>query len=141
MQVLTERLEIRLDPMTLRRLKAEADRRGMSVGALVREAIRRLLAEDAESRRAAFERLSRLEAVTSAEVLQEILYRYHAVGARTVGFQVSDDFPRVMTPGRVLPVTADDVARARALLEAFPRLSPRGAVHGPWPSGWACGRS
>jgi len=62
MATLTQRLEIRLDTTTLRMLEAEARRRGLSVGALVREAIRRLLEEDAAARQAAVERLAGLDA-------------------------------------------------------------------------------
>jgi hypothetical protein len=61
----TERLEIRIDPDEARWLGAEARRRGVSVGALVREAIRRFReATEAETatRLAAVDRLARLEA-------------------------------------------------------------------------------
>jgi hypothetical protein len=61
----TERLEIRIDPDEARWLGAEARRRGVSVGALVREAIRRFWeATEAETatRLAAVDRLARLEA-------------------------------------------------------------------------------
>lgn len=46
MQSLTERLEVRLPPATVRALREEARTRGTSVGALVREAIEHLLTED-----------------------------------------------------------------------------------------------
>jgi predicted nucleic acid-binding protein len=69
-----------------------------------------------------------LDAVTDAEVFQEILYRYAAIGQTHKGFQVFDHFHRVML-GRILPIEDSDVCLARELLERHPSLSPRDATH------------
>ncbi len=69
-----------------------------------------------------------LEAVTDAEVLQEILYRYLHIGEREKGFQVFDYFRRIML-GHILPVEDRDVQRARELAEEYPTLSPRDLIH------------
>jgi len=50
---LTERLEIRLPPETLRLLEEEANWRGISVAQLVREAITLMLQHNREARRQA----------------------------------------------------------------------------------------
>ncbi len=69
-----------------------------------------------------------LDAYTDTEVLQEILYRYLRTGERSQGYAVFDNFHQLMA-GRVLPVTVDDIVRARTLAEAQPLLSPRDYVH------------
>lgn len=65
--------------------------------------------------------------VSSAEVLQEILYRYHASGR-----------PELIQPciktlmglvDEVFPVEAQDVLRARDILLGTPGLSARDAIH------------
>lgn len=62
MEGLTERLEVRLAPATMRLLRQEAEMRGASVAALVREAIDLLLAQDRQARLRAAEALFRVEA-------------------------------------------------------------------------------
>lgn len=57
MTALTERLEIRLGPHTLRQLKREAQERGISMAQVVREAIDLLLKEDRQARMRAAEKL------------------------------------------------------------------------------------
>jgi len=69
-----------------------------------------------------------LDAYTNAEVLQEILARYLRSGQPSTAFAVFDAFQRLMN-GRVLPIEADDVVRARVLAEEQPSLSPRDYVH------------
>ena len=69
-----------------------------------------------------------LDAVTDAEVFQEILYRYLYIGEREKGFRIFDNFYRVML-GRILLVEDTDVQRARALVEQYPALSPRDLIH------------
>ena len=70
----------------------------------------------------------RVDGVTDAEVFQEILYRYFAIGERTKGLQIFDSFYRIMA-GRILPVSGEDVRQARDLADHYPRLSPRDLVH------------
>lgn len=62
MAELTERVEIRLSPEDMARLKREARRRRLSVGALVREAIRVPYAGPSEERARAAEALARIGA-------------------------------------------------------------------------------
>lgn len=69
-----------------------------------------------------------LDAVTDAEVLQEILYRYFFIREREKGFQVFDGFRRVML-GRIFPIADDDVQRARELAETYAVLGPRDLIH------------
>ncbi len=59
--MLTERLEIRLDRDTVRVLREEAERRGVSVGQLVRQCIDLVLVRDAEARRRAAEAICAME--------------------------------------------------------------------------------
>ena len=58
----SDRLEIRLPPETLRSLRAEAERRGVSIAQIVREAIALLLHEDRQARMKAAEALLRVGA-------------------------------------------------------------------------------
>jgi len=69
-----------------------------------------------------------LEAVTDAEVLQEILYRYLHIGEREKGYKVFDRFRRIML-GHIFPIEDVDVQRARELAEGYPSLSPRDLIH------------
>ena len=70
----------------------------------------------------------KLKAVTDAEVLQEILYRYLHIGEWEKGLMVFDLFRRIML-GHILPLDEEDVQRARELAEEYPRLSPRDLIH------------
>lgn len=70
----SERLEIRLAPETMRLLRQEARRRGISVSQLVREAIELLLIQERQARMQAAEALFRVEAPVAAwpDMKQEI---------------------------------------------------------------------
>ena len=57
MESLTERLEVRVDGGTMRRLRAAAERRGVSVGHVVRDAVNRALIEERSGRERAAEAL------------------------------------------------------------------------------------
>jgi predicted nucleic acid-binding protein len=69
-----------------------------------------------------------LDAVTDAEVFQEILYRYLYINEREKGFRIFDNFYRIMR-GHILSVEDFDVQRARVLAEQYPSLSPRDLIH------------
>jgi hypothetical protein len=69
-----------------------------------------------------------LDAVTDAEVFQEILYRYLYINEREKGFRIFDNFYRVML-GHILSVEDIEVQRARVLAEQYPSLSPRDLIH------------
>jgi len=68
-----------------------------------------------------------VEAVTDTEVIQEIVYRYHAVGRIADGRQVAESFLEAVET--VLPVTRREAARFLALQRAYPLLLPRDAIH------------
>lgn len=71
---------------------------------------------------------NRLAAVTGAEVLQEILHRFHRIGALRQGLALCDTFHRFME-GHILPTTPTAVVKARRLLQAVPQLHVRDALH------------
>lgn len=68
-----------------------------------------------------------VDAVLDAEVLQEVLHRYRALDRWEEGRRVFD-LSRTLFP-LVLPVTAEVMDRARLLLDAYPHLLARDAVH------------
>lgn len=68
-----------------------------------------------------------VEATIDAEVLQEILHRYRAIGRWAEGKQVYD-LTRQLFPV-VLPVTADILDRARRLLDTDADIMARDALH------------
>ncbi len=72
-------------------------------------------------------RKGQVEACTSVEVLQEILYRYSALGRRDLAREVYDLFIEICPV--VLGVTLADTDRARDLLSAVDGISARDAVH------------
>ena len=72
-------------------------------------------------------RRGEIEGCTSTEVLQEILYRYSALGRREVAREVYDLFVEICPV--VLAVTLADTDRARDLLLGVSGISPRDAVH------------
>jgi predicted nucleic acid-binding protein len=67
------------------------------------------------------------EATLDAESLQEILHRYRAIGRWSDGRRVFDLALAVFPD--VLPVTTDVLQRARALMDRYPWLMARDAVH------------
>jgi hypothetical protein len=68
-----------------------------------------------------------VEICTSTEVLQEILYRYTALGRIDLAVSVYDLFVEVCPV--VLPVTLADTDRAREFLPGSSRISVRDALH------------
>lgn len=72
-------------------------------------------------------RKGKLDACTSTEVLQEILYRYSAIGRLDLAGAVYDSFVAICPA--VLSVTLADTDRARDVLLDCPGISARDAVH------------
>jgi len=72
-------------------------------------------------------RAGEVEACTSTEVLQEILYRYSALGRVDLAANVYDLFVRLMP--EIFDVTLSDTDGARDLLTSTGGLSARDAVH------------
>jgi uncharacterized protein len=68
-----------------------------------------------------------LDAVTDTEVLQELAYRYVAIGRLADGLTLMSRCA-VIIP-RVLPVELADVLRMAETLAAVASLSPRDAIH------------
>jgi predicted nucleic acid-binding protein len=69
----------------------------------------------------------RLEAVTSAEVIQEILHRFKSIGRHEVGIQIARLAMDAFTP--VLPITHALMRRVPDLAGRYPNLSARDLVH------------
>ncbi|HSF39860.1 MAG TPA: type II toxin-antitoxin system VapC family toxin [Thermoanaerobaculia bacterium] len=82
-----------------------------------------------EPSRQYLERIARgeIEAALDAETLQEILHRYKAIRRWPEGGQVYD-LARLIVPV-VLPVTAGILDRSRNLLDEYPGLTARDALH------------
>jgi predicted nucleic acid-binding protein len=72
-------------------------------------------------------RAGELEACSSTEVLQEILYRYHALKRLDLARQVYELF--VLLCPVVFPVTLADTDRAKQLVCAGTGLGVRDAIH------------
>ncbi len=68
-----------------------------------------------------------MDICTSTEVLQEILYRYSALGRSTLARQVYDLFVDICPS--VLPVTIAETDKARDLLVKTQGISARDAIH------------
>ena len=64
---------------------------------------------------------------TDAEVLQELLHRYTAIGRRDAIGPAWDAIVGVVDV--IHPIEVEDVTRARRLIAAAPALSARDAVH------------
>jgi len=75
------------------------------------------------------ERVARgeLAATIDAETLQEILHRYRAIGRWKAGREVFD-LARQLFPS-VVPISAETLDRARVLLDDYPALMARDALH------------
>lgn len=71
--------------------------------------------------------VGKIKAVTSAEVLQEILYRYAAIKDTERGFAVFDNCLKIMPV--VLPLTKEDIISCRQILQHYPLISARDAAH------------
>lgn len=68
-----------------------------------------------------------LDGVVSTEVIQEILHRFTHIGRRQRGAMLARANLDLFSP--VLPITHDIMARAPDLLQRYPKLSSRDAVH------------
>ncbi|MEO7359386.1 MAG: type II toxin-antitoxin system VapC family toxin [Gemmatimonadaceae bacterium] len=75
------------------------------------------------------ERVARgdVDATINAETLQEILHRYRSIGRWVQGSQVYD-LARQIFPA-VIPVSSAMFDRARKLLDSYPHLMARDALH------------
>jgi uncharacterized protein len=71
--------------------------------------------------------LEQVEAATDVEVLQEILYRYRAIGQWEKGRRAYDLARQILRV--VIPATAEVIDDARDLMDKYQRLSARDAFH------------
>ena len=69
----------------------------------------------------------KIVAVTDAEVIQEIAYRYWHIGKLAEALEIARDFAAAIP--RVLPVDVQDAMAMLELLAAHPQLTPRDALH------------
>ncbi|MBI3073265.1 MAG: type II toxin-antitoxin system VapC family toxin [Deltaproteobacteria bacterium] len=72
-------------------------------------------------------RAGQIDACTSTEVLQEILYRYHGLRRLDLAQSVYDLFVQICPV--VLPVTLADTDRAKSILCGKTNLGARDAIH------------
>lgn len=70
---------------------------------------------------------NRVKAATSTEVFQEILYRYLAINERIRGLAIFDDCIKIVPI--VLPVTKQDILKARQIIQEYTFIRTRDAVH------------
>jgi len=84
----------------------------------LREPCRAILQDAAEQR---------LEAVTSAEVVQEILHRYISIRRASLGIALAREAVAAFRP--LLPITHVVAERLPDLAERYPRLTSRDLVH------------
>lgn len=68
-----------------------------------------------------------LEATTSAEVVQEIVHRYLAIGRAAGGLALAEDAMDLFAP--VLPITHALMRRVPDLARRYPDLSARDVIH------------
>lgn len=68
-----------------------------------------------------------IDAVTSAEVVQEILHRFTALRLPELGAAMADEALDLFAP--VLPVTHSAMQRMPALVRRYPSLAARDLVH------------
>jgi len=68
-----------------------------------------------------------VDAGIDAEVLQEILHRYRAINRWADGRQVYDLTRRIVA--QVLPITVEVLDVTRGLMDTYPRLMARDALH------------
>jgi predicted nucleic acid-binding protein len=69
----------------------------------------------------------KIEAASSAEVLQEILHRYRAINRLAEGILVYNAFRSL--PLRLFEITAQDTDAARDTLQKVPGISSRDSLH------------
>jgi len=68
-----------------------------------------------------------IEAATSSEVFQEILYRFWYLKQVDKGVAIFNYFSQIISD--VLPVTFNDVEKAMSLTKKYPTVPPRDLLH------------
>ena len=85
MSMLSHRLQVLIEPEQYERLRREAAARGLPDSALVRDAIDRAVPPHEEERRAAFERLMRIDPIPVPDDPAELEAEIRAAYDRAVG--------------------------------------------------------
>lgn len=70
---------------------------------------------------------NQIKAVSNAEVLQEVLYCYWIIKDKTRGSQILEKTIEIIP--LILPVSKNDVLKAKELLNKYPQIEPRDAIH------------
>ncbi len=70
---------------------------------------------------------NQIKAVSNVEVLQEILHRYCIIKEKTRGFRLIEKITELIPI--ILPVNKSDVLKAKELLETYPQIEARDAIH------------
>ena|SRR3989338_585566 len=70
---------------------------------------------------------NKIKAATNTEVLQEILHRYSAIKDMERGLAIFDDCLKIIP--LILPVTKQDILKAREILQEYPEVNARDAIH------------
>ncbi|MDP8970784.1 MAG: type II toxin-antitoxin system VapC family toxin [Actinomycetota bacterium] len=68
-----------------------------------------------------------VDAVTSAEVIREILHRFTGIEHRRIGIAMARHALDLFAP--VLPITHEIMGRMPSLVQRYPRLAARDLVH------------
>lgn len=66
-------------------------------------------------------------AVSNTEVLQEILHYYWTKKDKVRGLRLVEKIVEIVP--LILPVTKNDILRAKELLDGYPNIEPRDAIH------------
>lgn len=69
----------------------------------------------------------KLNAVMDVEVIQEIVYRFQAIGRRNEGIELAHTLLSLID--HVLPISRTDMMHALTLQQSYPWLAPRDAIH------------
>jgi len=68
-----------------------------------------------------------ITAVINTEIIQEILYHFQSIQQLSIGVRLAKDV--VSISSRILPVEEIDLSLAIELLEAYPKIQTRDALH------------
>jgi len=79
----------------------------------------------------------KIKAVVSTEIIQEILYRFQAMGELPYGIRLAREV--ILVSSQILPVTERDLSLAMEILESCPQIETRDSFHYDGAIGW--GRS
>lgn len=71
--------------------------------------------------------LNEIYGVANTEVLQEIIYRYAHLDKKSIGIKMVENALLIMH--EILPVERADILLSLRLLEKYPGINPRDAIH------------